>query len=171
MASPACVLPSSSLSTFYPIPTRTRSHPSKRSTSLHLLHHCPAHQALHSLLKVDEYDVWNDLKIKMEPEHDCVRCKITTICSTDRKNHPHATSSYHGEMVFIDIVHLPSSEGLTSMTTFPFYLILVDAYSRYSSVYGLHDKTTTTVICTLEQYDRSLYRNILRVFRPKSYTV
>jgi hypothetical protein len=54
--------------------------------------------------------------------------------------------------VFIDILHSPSSLGLTSITSFPFYLILVDAYSRYSSIYGLPNKSTTTVIRTLTQY-------------------
>jgi hypothetical protein len=36
-------------------------------------------------------------------------------------------------------------------TTYTFYLILVDAYSRYVCIYGLADKSTTAVITTLQQ--------------------
>lgn len=54
--------------------------------------------------------------------------------------------------MLIDILHSPSSLGLTSITTFPFYLNLVDAYSHYLSIYGLPDKSTTAIIRTSTPY-------------------
>ena len=47
---------------------------------------------------------------------------------------------------FLDILHPLSVTALTPNTTFPYYLILVDAFSWFSSIYGLSDKST------LEQY-------------------
>jgi transposase InsO family protein len=42
--------------------------------------------------------------------------------------------------------------GLTKGTTFPFYLILVDAYSRYACIYRISDKSSECVIDALTCY-------------------
>jgi transposase InsO family protein len=52
----------------------------------------------------------------------------------------------------MDILHPTVAIGLTKGTTFPFYLILVDAYSRYACIYGLTDKSSECVIDTITRY-------------------
>jgi transposase InsO family protein len=52
----------------------------------------------------------------------------------------------------MEILHPIVAIGLTKVTTFPFYLILVDAYSRYACLYGLLDKSSECVIDTLTRY-------------------
>jgi transposase InsO family protein len=68
------------------------------------------------------------------------------------KKEPHTGGTYPGEYIFLDILHPVVPVGLTRNSTFPFYLILVDAYSRYACIYGLRDKSSTCVIDTLTRY-------------------
>jgi transposase InsO family protein len=88
----------------------------------------------------------------MDPEQECMSCKIATIHSSDHNKHHHTPSTHPGHTIFIDILHPITDCGLTPNTTFPFYIILVDAFSRFSSIYGLSDKSSQTVITTIEQY-------------------
>jgi transposase InsO family protein len=88
----------------------------------------------------------------MDHEQDCLSCKIATIHSSDRNKLPHTPSTHPGQTIFLDILHPITDTGLTPNTTFPFYLILVDSFSRFSSVYGLRDKSTESVILCIEQY-------------------
>jgi hypothetical protein len=88
----------------------------------------------------------------MDPENDCMSCKIATIRSSDRNKHHHTPSTHPGHTIFIDILHPIADCGLTPNTTFPFYIILVDAFPRFSTIYGLSDKTTQSVVLSLEQY-------------------
>jgi transposase InsO family protein len=57
-----------------------------------------------------------------------------------------------GEHVFMDIMHPVSRVGLTVDTTCAFYLILVDAHSRYVCLYGMCDKTIESVVRTIQHY-------------------
>jgi hypothetical protein len=54
--------------------------------------------------------------------------------------------------VFLDILHPVVQVGLTRDSTFPFYLILVDAFSRYACIYGIRDKSSRCVIDTITRY-------------------
>jgi hypothetical protein len=42
--------------------------------------------------------------------------------------------------------------GLTPSTTYAYYLFACDAYSRYSSIYGLGNKSSKAVIAALQKY-------------------
>jgi hypothetical protein len=88
----------------------------------------------------------------MGPEQDCVSCHISTIRATARNKEPHTPGMYPGEYVFMDIIHPVTRVGLTSDTTYAFYLILVDAYSRFTCLYGLPDKSTDSVISAIQRY-------------------
>ncbi len=79
-------------------------------------------------------------------------CKIATIHSSDRNKHHHTPSNHPGHTIFIVILHPIADCGLTPNTTFPFYIILVDAFSRFSTICGLSDKSTHSVVISLEQY-------------------
>jgi hypothetical protein len=70
----------------------------------------------------------------MGPEQECVSCDISTLRATNRNKESHTGGTYAGEYVFMDMLHPIVAIGLTKGTTFPFYLILVDA-----CIYGLSD--------------------------------
>jgi hypothetical protein len=42
--------------------------------------------------------------------------------------------------------------GLTISACYPFYLFIVDAYSKYAKLYGIPEKSTSAVVSTLQQY-------------------
>ncbi len=54
--------------------------------------------------------------------------------------------------MFFDILHPVVPVGLTRDSTFPFSLILVDAYSCYACIYGIWDKGSSCVIDALTRY-------------------
>jgi hypothetical protein len=64
----------------------------------------------------------------------------------------HTGAIHAREYMLIDTLHPILAVGLTSASPFIFYLILVDAYSRYICIYGLLDKSTQAVISTMKEY-------------------
>ena len=55
--------------------------------------------------------------------------------------------------MFLDIEHPITTVGLTPGSTYKFYLIAVDEYSRYVRIYGLPNKSTKSVIEALKLYE------------------
>jgi transposase InsO family protein len=88
----------------------------------------------------------------MEPETDCVSCQIATIRTANKNKHPHTPASHPSATVFMDILHCKSSPGLTPRTSHAFCLILVDAFSRFTVIYGVPNKSTESVINTIKEY-------------------
>ncbi len=121
-------------------------------TSLSLLHNRLGHRAIRTLLAADEHNVWHDTKIRMEPESECVTCQIATIRITNRNKHPHTPSGHPSATVFMDVVYCKSSPGLTPKTSHTHCLILVDAFSRFSVIYGLPNKSTESVVQAIKEY-------------------
>jgi hypothetical protein len=124
----------------------------KLRTALALLHQCLVHRKCCALLAPSEHGVWADTVVHMGPEQECVSCEISTICATSRNKEAHTCGIYTGEYVFLDILHPVVIGGLTTSTTFAFYLIIVDAYSRYCCIHGIPDKSSSAVIDALTRY-------------------
>ena len=103
-------------------------------------------------MAADKHGVWKDTRICMEPEHDCVTCQIATIRATARNKHPYTPAGHPGATVFMDILPCKSSPGLTPKASYAHCLILVDAFSRFSVIYGLRHKNTQGVVNTILQY-------------------
>jgi hypothetical protein len=55
----------------------------------------------------------------------------------------------------MDILLCKSSPGLTPKTSHAYCLILVDAFSRFSAIYGLTDKSTNSVVEAIKEYSAS----------------
>jgi len=125
---------------------------SKNYVSLELLHRRLGHRKCRTLLAANEHHLWEDTMVRMSPEAGCLSCGIATIKASVRNKEHHTAASYPGEYVFLDILHPITQTGLTSKTSYAFYLIVVDAYSRFCSIHGLPDKSTTAVIQALLQY-------------------
>jgi transposase InsO family protein len=133
--------------------SRNHNHSStKKHIALDLLHQRLGHRKCRALLAASEHEVWADTLIRMSPEQECVSCNISTIRASARSKDPHTKGLHAGEYVFMDIIHPVSKLGLTDDSTYPFYLILVDAYSRYVCLYGMRDKTMGSVIEILTRY-------------------
>jgi hypothetical protein len=124
----------------------------KRRTSLELVHQRLGHRKCRGLLAASKHGIWANTVIHMGPEQDCISCNISTICATNRNKESHTGGTYAGEFVFMDILYPTVAIGLTTGTTFPLYLILVDAYSRYACIYWLTDKSSECDIDTLTRY-------------------
>jgi transposase InsO family protein len=88
----------------------------------------------------------------MSLETGCLSCGISTVWSSARNKEPHTGATLADEYVFLDILHPTTAIGLTPNTSYSFYLILVDAFSRYTCFYGLPDKSTDAVITAIKQY-------------------
>ncbi len=101
-------------------------------TNFSLLHDRLGHREIRTLLAADEYRVWHDTWIRMDPETDCVTCQIATIRATSRNKNPRTPAGHPGAIVFMDILPCKSSPGLTPRTSHAYCLILVDSYSRFS---------------------------------------
>jgi transposase InsO family protein len=124
----------------------------KHCTALEILHQCLGHRKCHALLATSEHGVWADTVVQMGSELECVSCEISTVCTANRNKETHTGGTYAGEYIFMDILHPVMNTGLRKSTTFAFYLILVDAFSRYACIYGILDKSSLAVIDTLTQY-------------------
>jgi hypothetical protein len=124
----------------------------KKRIGLELIHQRLGHRKCRALLAASEHGVGADTMVRMGPEEECVSCEISTARATSRNKEAHTGANYPGEYVFMDILHPLVPVGLTKNSTFPFSLILVDAYSRYACIYGMLDKSSCCVIDTLLRY-------------------
>jgi hypothetical protein len=114
--------------------------------SLSLLHNRLGNHALWSLLAADAHKVWQNTRIRIEPETDCVTCQIATIRATNRNKLPHTLASHPGATVSMDILPCKSNLGLTPKTTHDYCLILVDTFLRFSVIYGLLNKSMASMV-------------------------
>ncbi len=139
---------------YHSVPSaRHREHTTnKKRLSLELLHTRLGHRKCRTLLAASEHNLWEDVTIRMSPETGCLGCGIATIRSTAHNKEPHTAAVAPGKYICLDILHPTTAVGLTPHTSYAFYLILVDTYSRYTCIYGLPDKTTDAVVAAIKQY-------------------
>jgi hypothetical protein len=88
----------------------------------------------------------------MATEEECVTCQISTIKAAARNKMPHTPMTKPSQTIFIDILHLQSGNHVTPDSTFAFLLILFYAYSRFTKICELDEKTTESVIKAIWQY-------------------
>lgn len=113
----------------------------QKRLTLELLHACLGHRCCQTTLAAHEHKLWADSCIHMSPEPHCLSCDIATVSSAPRNKDHHTAAERPGKYVFLDILHPISSTGLTPVSTYAFYLIIVDAYSRHVRIYGIQKKT------------------------------
>jgi hypothetical protein len=101
---------------------------------------------------VSEHRLWADAGVLMSSEVGCLDCSIATIRASARNKQPHTATTRPGEHLFLDIQYAVCPHGLTHVTTFPNYLLIVDAYLRYSKLYGLPHKSSSEVIIALKKF-------------------
>jgi len=141
---------------------RDHSEQARKFLSLETLHNRLGHRKCRTLPAASEHNLWTGAGVLMTSEVGCLDCEITTIRATAHNKHPHTATTRAGEHFFLDIQYAVSPRGLTHATTFPNYLLIVDAYSRYSTLYGPAHKSSTDVITALKklQADQSFLREL-----------
>jgi hypothetical protein len=150
---------------YHSVPSmRNRDHSEQacKFLSLETLHNQLGHRKCRTLLVASEHNLWADTGVLMTSEVGCLDRGIATIRATARNKHPHTAATRAGEHLFSDIQYAVSPRGLTHATTFPNYLLIVDAYSRYSTLYVLAHKSSTNVITALKKFqaDHSFLREL-----------
>jgi hypothetical protein len=88
----------------------------------------------------------------MTAEKFCDPCQVVTTRAKNRSNIQTTDPQEPGHTIYMDIITPTSKEGLTPATTFKCYLWLVDRYSRYAHLKGLHDYSSESVITAINQY-------------------
>jgi hypothetical protein len=94
-----------------------------------------------ALLAASSDKVWNDLTIRMSPDSDCISCRISTIKATARIKHQFTPVTKPGQVIYDDILPPVSAESLAPKSHFPALLILVDAFSRFTRIIGMPNKS------------------------------
>jgi hypothetical protein len=105
-----------------------------------------------TLLAASGAEVWNDLTIRMSPDSDSISCRISTIKATARIKHQSTPVTKPGQVIYVDILPLVSAENLTHKSHFPALLILADAFSRFTRIIGMHNKSSQSVIVALSTF-------------------
>jgi len=139
---------------YYPVPAyrNKESDAYYKRLPLELVHARLGHSKCRTLLAANGHRLWGDTIIRMARETGCLSCGIATARAAVRNKEHHSGADYPGEYVFLDIQHPITFAGLTPKSTYKFYLIVVDAYSRFVCFYGLPDKSTKAVVKVLQQY-------------------
>ena len=93
------------------------------------------------MLAGDTANVWKDIELRIDPDHFCTSCQISSMNKKDGSKIP-LNPKAPFKWVFMDIIPSTSSKSLTSGTTFSKYLLIVDAYSQIPKLYGMEKITT-----------------------------
>jgi hypothetical protein len=125
------------------IPEQTKRIP------LGLIHTRLRHRHCCSLLAAYEYRLWKVTMIRMSLENGYLSCGIATAHSAAWNKQHHNKANRPGKYIFIDIYNIL---GLTPSSSYTFYLIIIDAYSRNVQFYRLPDKSTEAVVQAIKQY-------------------
>ncbi len=131
---------------------RDHSEGARKLLSLETLHNRLGHRKCRTLLAASEHRLWADAGVLMSSELGCLDCGIASIRANARNKQPYTAATRAGVHLFLDIQYAVSSHGLAHATTFPNYLLVVDAYSRYSKLYGLSHKSSNEVIAALQKF-------------------
>ena len=123
--------------------------------TLELLHACFGHHSCHSLLTASNHNVWQDITIWMATNAECVSCKISTVWTSACKFVLLTPCSAPGKIIYMDILPAPCDIGLTPKTAFTHMIIFVDAFSMFSCITGLHDKSSDAVAVAIRQFASS----------------
>ena len=91
--------------------------PERKKVSLELLHQRLGHRSTRSLLAEDTANVWGYVDLRIDPDHFCTSCQISSINKKARSKiplQPRAPFMW----VFMDIIPSTATKSLTSDTIF-----------------------------------------------------
>ena len=130
---------------------KSKKIPARKKISLELLHQRLGHRSTRSLIAGDTANVWEDVELRIYPDHLCTSCKISSMNEKARSKIPLKPKAPF-KWVFMDIISLQAPKSLTNDTTFSKYLLIVDAYSKISKLYVMENITTAEVMDKLDMF-------------------
>jgi len=130
----------------------TAKDPPPVKVHIELMHRRMGHRSFKSIIAAQASKVWRGVNVIQSPDDYCVDCKIGGITKAKRGAKSPSSPTRPGQVLFIDIIPNPAKGGLTSASSFPFYLIIVDAFSRYFTFIGLHGKSSSDVSSAIEEF-------------------
>ena len=106
-----------------------------------MLHQKLGHRSTILLLAGDTDNVWEDVELRIDPDHFCTSCQISPMNKNSRSKitlKPKAPFKW----VFMDIIPSTAPKILTSDKNISIYLLIVDAYSKIPKLDGMENITT-----------------------------
>ena len=104
-----------------------------------------------SLLAGDTENVWQVIEPRVDPYPLYTSYQISTINKKYRPNTPMKTRTIF-KWVFMNIIPAIYSKSLTKYTAFDYYLLILDAYSKVTKLYGMENITTEEVMENLYMF-------------------
>jgi len=123
----------------------------KQAIDLEMMHQRLGHQSIQSLLAASQSDIWEDVRLRPGPETHCEGCHIATRRKANRTHHTVSTQNYPGQVLFMDLINNPTKLSLLPSLYQPYYLLVIDAYSRFSMITPCPNATTSSIIDVLEK--------------------
>ena len=103
------------------------------------------------MLSGDTDNVWEDVELRIYPDPFFTSCQISAMNKKAWSKillKPKATFKW----VFIYIVPSTAPKSLTSDTTYSYYLLIVDSYSKIPKLYGMEKIATEEVMEKLDMF-------------------
>ena len=88
------------------------------------------------MLAQDTVNIWEDVELRIYPDHFFTSCQISPINKKARSNIPLKPKAPF-KWVFMDIIPSTAPKSLTSDTSFYNYILIVDSYSKIPKLYGM----------------------------------
>ena len=107
----------------------------RKKIALELLHQTLGNRSTRSLLAGGTANVWEDVKLRIDPDPFCTSCQIYSMNKKARSEIPLKPKAPF-KWVFMYIVPSTATKSLTCDTTFSNYILIVDAYSKIPKLYG-----------------------------------
>ena len=128
-----------------------KRNPKRNKIALELMHQRLGHRSTRSLMAVDTANVWEDAELKIDADHFCTSCKISSMNKKARSKLPLRPKAPF-KWDFMAFIPLTAPKSLTNGTNFKNYLLIVDAYSKIPKLYGLENITTAEVLDKLDMF-------------------
>jgi transposase InsO family protein len=125
----------------------------QKKISIDLMHRRLGHQSTQSLLTADEWHMWGDAQLRLDPDQFCYGCGIGAIRKTPSSDKPLADDATRPcQVLFMDVITNPFDKYATPKIHFSHYLIIVCAYSRYCTLIGLKGLKTESIIDAIKEH-------------------
>ena len=109
------------------------------------MHQRLGHISTRSLIAGDTANVWEDVELRIYPDHFCTSCKISPMNKKARSKIPLKPKSPF-KWFFMDIIPSTAPKSLTNDTTFSNYLLIFEAYSKIPKLYGMSNLSITSAV-------------------------
>ena len=121
--------------------SKTKKLPSRKKTSLELLHQRLGHRSTRSFLYRNTANVWEDIELRIYLDYFCITFQMSSTNKKEgSKNQLKPKSPF--KWVFSEIIPSAAPKSLTSDKTFSNYLLIIYAYSNTPKLYGMVKITT-----------------------------